>query len=225
MKSLVGTLAIVAMAQGCCRPPCAASGPSGFAPLFNGRDLTGWQGLVADPVTRASMSAAALADAQAAADARMHAHWFVLVGDEGVPMLFFDGGGENLCTTAHYGDFEILLQWRIETGGDSGIYLRGAPQVQIWDHPSGSGGLYNNERHPSGPRVAADRPAGEWNEFLIRMVGERVTVVLNGNVVVDEVVLENYWQRDRAIFERGPIELQAHGCRLWFRDLRVRELE
>ena len=194
----------------------------GFVPLFNGRDLEGWKGLVADPPARAKMTAEELAKAQAAADERMRAHWSVADG-----ALVFDGKGESLCTLGDYADFEMLVDWKIDKAGDSGIYLRGSPQVQIWDgaaNPEGSGGLYNNQKYPRKPLLLADRPVGEWNTFRIVMIGERVTVYLNDRMVADNTVLENYWERAKPIYPTGPLELQAHGNPLWFRNVYVREI-
>lgn len=194
----------------------------GFVPLFDGRTLDGWKGLVADPPTRAGMSPQELAAAQAEADERMRAHWRVVDGT-----LVFDGGGESLCSAAGYGDFELLVDWRIEEGGDSGLYLRGSPQVQIWDpeaNPAGSGGLYNNQKGKSQPLEKADRPVGEWNAFRVIMIGERVTVYLNDRLVVDNTVLENYWEGDKPIYMTGQIELQAHGHDLFFRNIFIREI-
>jgi len=202
---------------------------AGFEPIFNGVDLTGWKGLVGDPTSRAAMTAAELSAAQDRADAEMRGHWSVVDG-----VLTFDGGGQNICTAADYGDFELYVDWRIPAGGDSGIYLRGSPQVQIWDTAfpeyfphgaeKGSGALWNNQAHPRFPTATADRPVGEWNTFFIRMLGERVTVVLNGRTVVRDVVMENHWDRKRPIDPRGQIELQNHGNELFFRDLFVREI-
>jgi HEAT repeat protein len=194
----------------------------GFVPLFDGRSLGGWKGLVADPPARAGMTPDELAKAQAEADERMRAHWKVVDG-----ILVFDGRGESFCAAADYADFELLVDWRIEKGGDSGIYLRGSPQVQIWDaaaNPAGSGGLYNNQKGKSQPLERADRPVGEWNSFRIVMIGERVTVYLNDRLVVDNVVLENYWEREKLIYPSGPIELQAHGNPLNFRNVFIREI-
>ena len=197
----------------------ACSGfPSGFRPLFNGKDLSGWQGLI-EPPARARMSPEQLATEQAAADQRMREHWHPTDG-----ILVFDGGGENLCTVEQFGDFELLVDWKIGKDGDSGIYLRGSPQVQIWDNPVGSGGLYNNQKFPSKPLAVADKPVGQWNTFRIRMVGESVTVWLNGVLVVDNTTLENYWDRRKPIFPAGPIELQNHGNTLWFKNVYTREL-
>ena len=197
----------------------------GFVPLFNRRDLSGWKGLVGDPVKRAKMMPEELEKAQALADESMHVHWKV---DEGI--LVFDGRGESLCTDKDYEDFELFVDWKIEEGGDSGIYLRGSPQVQIWGPDQsldGSGGLYNNQKGPSKPLVRADNPVGEWNTFHIKMIGERVTVYLNGVLVVDDVVMENYWERDNPIYPSGQIELQAHNTSLNFRNIfiHIKELE
>ncbi len=198
----------------------------GFVPIFNGKDLTGWKGLVGNPITRAKMSERKLKKKQAEADKQMRENWTVKDG-----ILWFNGKGHNLCTEKQYGDFELLLDWRIGKDGDSGIYLRGTPQVQIWDTSRvevgaqvGSGGLYNNQKHPSKPLVVADNPIGEWNHFRIIMKGEKVTVWLNGKLVVDNVVLENYWDRSQPIFPIEQIELQAHGNEIGFRDIYIKEL-
>jgi hypothetical protein len=200
----------------------AAVVPAGFTPLFNGKDLTGWKGLVANPIVRAKMTPEQLIEAQAKADESMRAHWKV---EDGV--LVFGGHGQSICTAKDYKDFEMLVDWKILPGGDSGIYLRGSPQVQIWDHtknPVGSGGLYNNQKNPRNPLLCADKPVGEWNGFRIKMVGDKVTVYLNDKLVVDNVTLENYWDRKRPIFPTGQIELQNHGNTLWFRNIFIREL-
>lgn len=206
--------------------------PSGFVALFNGKDLTGWRGLVGTPVTRAKMTPEELAAAQKAADENVMQHWNVQDG-----MIVFDGKHEkgktrNLCTVKDYQDFELYVDWKIEPKGDSGIYLRGSPQVNIWDpavggeNATGSGGLYNNEK-PENARIAllkADKPAGEWNTFFIRMVGDRVTVILNGQIVVNKTVLENYWDRQQPIYPTGAIELQDHGSKTYFKNIYLIEL-
>jgi hypothetical protein len=65
---------------------------------------------------------------------------------------------------------------------------------------------------------------GEWNTFRIKMVGDRVTVHLNGELVTDNVVLENYWDYSRPMFPIGQIELQNHGAPLYFRNIFIREI-
>lgn len=203
----------------------------GFVSIFNGKDLTGWKGLVGDPVSRAKMKPAQLAQAQKKADEAMQKDWIVENG-----LLVFPGSGhDNLCTERSYGDFEMYIDWMLDPAGpeaDAGIYLRGTPQVQIWDTARtnvgaqvGSGGLYNNQVNPSKPSKVADNKLGEWNSFYIKMVGDRVTVVLNGEKVVDNVILENYWDRKLPISPIEQIELQAHGSKVYYRNVYIKELE
>lgn len=194
--------------------------PRGFRALFNGRDLKGWKGLVADPPARAKMTPDQLKAEQKKADAQMRQHWTVQGGT-----LVYDGKGNSLCTAKDFADFEMLVDWKIRPGGDSGIYLRGTPQVQIWDDPVGSGGLYNNQNNASKPYKRADLPPGEWNRFRIVMVGEKVHVFLNDELVAHAVTLENYWERNKSIYPTGQIELQHHGNELQFRNVFVREIK
>lgn len=203
--------------------------PEGFAALFNGRDLTGWKGLVADPKKRAAMSVAELAAAQAKADALMRDNWKI---EEGA-LVYRGKGFDNLCTVRDYADFELLCDWKIAPNSDSGVYLRGTPQVQIWDpftapvtdnRAVGSGGLFNNQKHPAKPLKVADRPVGQWNRFRILMVGEKVHVFLNNELVVQDTTLENYWAREQPVSGSGPIELQAHTTPVWFKNLYIREI-
>jgi tRNA threonylcarbamoyladenosine modification (KEOPS) complex Cgi121 subunit len=199
----------------------------GFVSLFNGKDLTGWKGLVEDPIKRSKMKAKQLDEKQKKADENMRRDWRVENG-----LLVFDGKGyDNLCTVKDYADFEMYVDWKIAPEGDAGIYLRGTPQVQIWDTSRvdvgaqvGSGGLYNNQKNASKPLVVADNAVNEWNSFYIRMIGDKVTVYLNGQLVTDNVVLENYWDRSLPIFPKEQIELQAHGTRVEYRDIYVREI-
>jgi len=115
-------------------PPKAASQadntpPAGFKALFNGKDLSGWKGLAdRDANKRRSLKGADLAAAQKKADESMNEHWSVV--DH---VLTYDGMGMSLCTAKDYGDFELYIDWKIHSGADSGLYLRGTPQVQIWD--------------------------------------------------------------------------------------------
>lgn len=203
--------------------------PEGFVALFNGKDLTGWKGLMKapldNPFKRAALSDQDRAKAQKEADDNMRAHWRVEDG-----ALVFDGKGRSLCTAKDYGDFEMYVDWKILPKGDSGIYLRGSPQVQIWDteNPNasvGSGGLYNNKKNPSKPTAKADKPVGQWNTFWIKMVGDKVWVKLNDQLVVDGVPLENYWDYNKPVFPTGQIELQNHGNTLWFKNIYIKELK
>ena len=209
----------------------------GYVSMFNGKDLSGWQGMIptnqwgeGNPYLRYKLSAKQLAAAQEKANKVMAENWVVANGN----IEFVGHAYDNLCTTKKYKDFEMYLDWKIYPGqreGDAGIYLRSCPQVQIWDTARvwvgaqvGSGGLYNNQKTERIPLVIADNAVGEWNSFYIRMQGERVTVYLNGQKVVDNIVLENYWDRSLPIPEEEFIELQAHGSRIAYRDLYIHEL-
>jgi len=201
----------------------------GFVSIFNGKNLDGWKGLVENPIKRAKMSPKELATAQVKADAAAKTGWVIENGE-----LLFTGKGDNLCTNKQYGDFEMLVDWKLYPGPepDAGIYLRGTPQVQIWDTARvnvgaqvGSGGLYNNQQNPSKPLKVADQKVGEWNTFRIKMIGERVSVWLNDELVTDNVVLENYWDRSQPIFPTEQIELQAHGSKVAYRDIFIKEIE
>lgn len=199
----------------------------GFVSIFNGKDLSGWQGLVENPIARAKMDKDELAKKQAEADILMFKNWQV---EDGI-LIFRGSGYDNICTVKEYRDFEMILDWKIQKNGDSGIYLRGSPQVQIWDRARpdtglavGSGGLFNNQINERNPLHIADNIVPDWNTFRITMIGERVSVYLNGVLVVDNVILENYWDRNIPIFPSGPVELQAHGNNCAFRDVYIREI-
>ena len=175
-----------------------------------------------------------------------------------------DGHGLYLTTDKDYGDFELMLEYQALPMGDSGVYLRGTPQVQIWDpaepDPSGlgralgSGGLWNNRKGSPGkdPLKKMDKPLGEWNSMHITMIGEGVTVVLNGEVVVDDAPLENFFANQKSgyiayvkpaqdasaadkpklpngdmldpVLSKGPIQLQTHGSPIRWRNVFVREI-
>jgi hypothetical protein len=205
--------------------------PGGYRPLFDGVSLSGWRGRPhLDPRTEAAWTPEERAAAQAEWDDGVRAHWRVEAGE-----IVNDGEGPFLTTVQEFGDAEFLLEYRTVPLADSGIYLRATPQVQIWDWTEaggkwelgadkGSGGLWNNEKHPRFPTRRLDAPFGEWNRVRIRIVGERVWVWLNGGLVVPAVPMENYWDRAQPLFARGPLQLQTHGGEIRFRGLGVREL-
>lgn len=203
---------------------------AGFQPLWNGKDLTGWHGQRHFDLSKLSALPEAERTKMQREDAATLSHWTVQAGE-----LVNDGHGAFLTTDREYGDVEFALEYRTVAQADSGIYLRGCPQVQIWDTTEaggkwqlgadkGSGALWNNEQHARFPSQCADRPFGEWNQLRIRLIGERVWVTLNGVVTVDGVVMENYWDRKRPLPARGPLQLQTHGGEIRFRNLWVREI-
>ena len=207
--------------------------PVGFEQYFVGResDMGMWKGVTTEerfdnPFVRQKADSKKLRKMQEIADAAMRQHWFIRNGS-----LFFDGfkGGYSIATRSDYGDFEMWADWRIMSfGADSGLYLRGAPQVQIWDAHNqwhiGSGGLYNNIKNPSRTLKIADCPIGDWNRFHIIIRGDKVTVWLNGELVVENVTMENYWDRRQPIFSSGQIELQCHGDPIEWRNIFIKRL-
>ncbi|MEN3943188.1 DUF1080 domain-containing protein [Prosthecobacter sp. SYSU 5D2] len=244
--------------------------PEGFTALFNGKDLSGWYGWgTRDPSELWAMSPEEQADYKKKsveggaldkkgnpAEDHINAHWSVDNGE-----LVNDGKGLYLTTDKDYGDFELLLEYKALPLGDSGVYLRGIPQVQIWDpneedpkglgRAKGSGGLWNNSSGAPGkdPSKKMDKPLGEWNSFKITMIGERVTIIFNGEKVVDNAVLENFFANKKAgylayvkpkegevappkpagfmkdpAFAKGPIQLQTHGSEIRWRNVFIREI-
>lgn len=203
--------------------------PTGFVSLFNGVNLEGWT--VRDPQNH---------------------DW--QVADGVIDCDPHEGPGDrNLWTTGSYGDFELLVDWRIKhspyinraarvilpdgtykkddagedvlievPNTDSGVFLRGQhkSQVNIWCWPVGSGEVWGYRTDPAlspevhasvTPKLRADRPIGQWNTFHIVMKGDRLTVRLNGQLVLDNAQLPG-------VPARGPIALQHHGARkdgLW----------
>lgn len=206
--------------------------PDGFTALFNGKDLSGWWGAGTDnPRVYMALPPEEFKKKHDASLADIHKHWRV-EGDE----LVNDGHGLYLTTDKFYGNFELLVDYKTVPKADSGIYLRGCPQVQIWDFTEeakfklgankGSGGLWNNSAGAPGkdPLVLADKPFGEWNRFRIRMVGSRVTVWLNDKLVVDNAIMENYYDRKSPVPSTGPIQLQTHGGEIRWRNVFIREI-
>jgi len=214
--------------------------PKGFTPLFNGKDLTGFRGgdtfdhrkLLAMPEADRAAQIAKWTKTLTEVDAKTgKPNWHVENGE-----LVNGGNGAYATTEKDYGDFELLLEYKTVPLADSGIYLRGVPQVQIWDYTEkakfnlgankGSGGLWNNSPGAPGkdPLVLADKPFGQWNSFRIVMVGSRVSIWLNGQSVVQHAVMENFYDRKKPIPARGPIQLQTHGGEIRWKNVFIREI-
>ena len=213
-------------------PLFADTTPEGFRALFNGKDLSGWHGL--NPHQGAKLTGEKKAADLAKQRADFPLHWRVENGE-----LVNAGTGPYATTDEEFGDIELRIEYKTVAKADSGIYLRGTPQVQIWDlnqifdpkKPDrkphlGSGGLFNNTPGTPGrdPLVIADKPFGEWNTFRIVQKGDVTTVWLNGKLVVDYAKMENFWDRAQPLPSKGPIMLQTHGGEIRWRNLFVKSL-
>lgn len=207
--------------------------PTGFTALFNGTDLSGWHGMGHfDPRKLWAMSDEDRAAKRAKDMEDVRKHWKAADG-----AIVNDGHGAYLTTDKDYGDIEFMIDYKTVAQADSGIYLRGNPQIQIWDYTKeggkwnigadkGSGGLWNNSPGAAGkdPSVLADKPFGEWNHFRIIQVGDRTTIFLNDHLVVDHARMENFWDRKNPLWNKGPIQLQTHGGEIQWRNLYIREI-
>lgn len=219
------SILLVAALTSCFGVNCPASPdpvPEGFRSLFNGRDLSGWTIPEGDNGHWKVLEGAIDYDAQSEAsgdknlwtkeefgDFELRIDWRIkeTTGFYDVPFVLPDGStvkgpnGKNLTHPM--------------PNADSGIYLRGMSkyQVNIWCWPIGSGEVYgirNNESLPDEiragvtPKRKADRNVGEWNTFIITMKGDRLTVVLNDHIVIENALLAG-------VPEKGRIALQHHG--------------
>lgn len=207
--------------------------PKGFRAIFNGKDLTGWHGL--NPHSTAKLTGEKLDAKLAQERAEFPNHWKVDNGE-----LVNSGTGPYATTDADYGDIELQLEYKTVAKADSGIYLRGTPQVQIWDvnqifdpkkpdrkPHQGSGGLFNNTPKTLGrdPHMVADKAFGQWNTVRIRQIGARTWVWLNNRAVVEGAVMENYWDKTKPLPAKGPIMLQTHGGEIRWRNIYLKEID
>ena len=217
--------------------------PQGFTSLFNGRDFTGWKVPEGDnghwkvvdgvidydarseaPKDKNLFTEKSFTDFVLRVDWRIKETPYV---NPNVPYILPDG--------THARDVNGKEIRMALPDSDSGVILRGdvKNQVNIWCWPIGSGEMYGWRTDPRQPpevraavtpRTQADKPVGQWNTYEITVKGEAVTVKLNDKLVVDGVVLENYWNYDKPLFPTGQIELQNHGNTLYFKNIYVKEL-
>lgn len=220
--------------------------PEGFTAVFNGKDFAGFYGLDTFDIRKLRAMSDEERTAKLEKDlSTLKAHWKVENGE-----LVNDGQGAYMTTEKDYGDFELYVSWKLIARGDSGVYLKATPQVQIWDFTEkdyfkmgadkGSGGLWNNPPGSPGkdPITLADKPIGEWNTFRIIQVGGRTTVYLNGKLVIDHAPLHDYFVKQYVmtlpsefsknnaapIPPKGPVQLQTHGNEVRWKNIYIREI-
>ena len=184
----------------------SAADESGFVPLFNGKDTTGWKLRKPDG----------------------HNSWNVA---DGVLKNTVNQGehGTDLVTEKKYWNFTVRYDFQVPDGSNSGLYLRGRHEIQILgDYKSGkptkngNGAIYNH----TAPSEFASKPAGEWQTVEATMIGNKITVVLNGKKIHDQVECNKATgsEIDSKVTEPGPIFLQGDHGTVWFRNMRLKEL-
>lgn len=217
-------------------PPSTASTPATMAAdtapwqvLFDGHDLSHWQGFKMDHVPPA---------------------WHVENGAIALSPSPEEGEHVDLVTKDRYHDFELELEWKISPGGNSGIMYRvgddrGAtwatgPEMQVLDNERAE------DNHPASHRAGAlydlyapsrevAHPAGEWNRVRIVVHDNHVEHWLNGTKIVDYVLDSPDWKARVAAskfatmpgfgtVQDGRIALQDHGSPVWYRNIRIRVL-
>ncbi|MFO0914219.1 MAG: DUF1080 domain-containing protein [Pirellulales bacterium] len=164
--------------------------------LFNGKDLDGWKPMMVN----------------------VPSGWVARDG-----LLANDHPGNNLMTERKFEDFKLHAEFRYPKGSNGGIYLRGRYEVQIEDNFGGEpdshriGGVYGFLT----PSINAAKPAGEWQTVDIELVGRVVTVVLNGERVIDRQTIPGITggALDSEEGSAGPIYLQGDHGPLEFRRL------
>ena len=176
---------------------------------------SGWEAVVGDPETRKAMKAKALAKAQTEARAAMAKNW---IAENGVLTGAADGG--TIGSAKNYENFELILDWKTE--GEAEMGIRSIPQIALGGKNSGA--LTGNMLHDNAaPKAAANGPQ-EWNTMQVKVVSDRVTVVLNGVTTAENVILENACNREIPAYAEGQILLIAGNAPLNVREMYIREL-
>lgn len=206
MKRLTFGFSALLLALGLPVLAAPESGGVDFVPLFNSKDLSGWK--LRDP--------------------KGYASWSVKNG-ELVNDVSAGKHGTDLVTEKTYMNFVVRCEYNIPKGANSGLYLRGRHEIQIVDDygrgkPSkgGNGAIYNQT--PVSTFVS--KPAGEWQSLEATMIGDKITVILNGVKVHDQVVSAQATggQLDAKVGEPGPIMLQGDHGSIRFRNLSIKTL-
>lgn len=183
-----------------------AAEESGFVPLFNGKDTTGWHLRRKDG----------------------HNSWSIA---DGVLKNTVNQGehGTDLVTGKKFWNFTVKYDFQVPDNSNSGFYLRGRHELQILGDfksgkpsKSGNGAIYNH----TAPSEFASKPASEWQTVEATIIGNRITVILNGKKVHDNVECNKATgsEIDNKVSEPGPIFLQGDHGTVAFRNMRIKEL-
>ena len=186
----------------------AAEKEEGFRPLFNGKDMTGWK--LRNPSG--------------------HNSWTILPG--GVLKNTVNKGehGTDLVTDQKFWNFTVRYEYMTPDNSNSGFYLRGRHEIQILGDyktgkasPTGNGAIYNFKA----PDKFASKPANEWQTVEATIIGNKITVVLNGIKIHDniECTKATGGELDNKVDQPGPIFLQGDHGTVSFRNIQIKELK
>ena len=173
--------------------------------LFDGKDMSGWELMGENSVNGWSVIDGAMVNDPVQEKGKPHKHY------------------GNIRTTNEFEDFNLTLQVNVPKGSNSGIYLRGIYEVQVMDSygrdldSHNMGAIYSRIT----PSVAAEKPAGEWQDMDITLCDRHVTVKLNGRTIIDNQPLMGV--TGGAItaceFKPGPIYLQGDHGKVSYRNM------
>lgn len=199
----------------------------GFVPLFDGKTMNGWKGWRSDSIATG---------------------WSIQDG----AMMVTPGRGTHgdIITTERFGDFDLRLEWKVEKGGNSGVFYRcreyfkyawySGPEMQVLDNDNHADGKKPETSAGScyamyPPTKMVAKPAMEWNEARVVAVGDHIEHWLNGVKILEYTLNSPDWvaRLEKAKFKpmtcygqfpAGSIGLQDHGNRVWFRNIRIKRM-
>lgn len=178
----------------------------GFTPLFNGKDLTGWH----------------------LRNEKGHSGWKV---EEGVLKNDLKPGehGNDLVTDKKFWNFVVRYEYLVPDGSNSGFYLRGRHEIQILGDfktgkasAGGNGAIYNH----TAPGEFVSKAGDQWQTVEATMIGNKISIVLNGKKIHDNVVVDRATgsELDRDVKEPGSFFIQGDHGVVSFRKVEVKEL-
>ena len=187
---------------------------SGYVSVFDGT-LDGWEAVVGNPESRAAMPSRDLAAKTELAEKAMAKNW----NATGQNITGMAHGGV-IGTTRNYENFELFIDWKTE--GKAGLGIRSIPQIGLGGRMSGT--LTGNKVYTENNSATAANQPGKWNTMYVKVVNDRVTIILNGVTVTDNTILENSCNREIPAYTSGQIQLIAGDAPVEFRNLYIHEL-